>query len=203
MRYKLETILKNGFEVPKKIKQNTKAFYTVEGDDGSTSIVPKKWVVENKRYISNISFGGSSIYVIKYEYDRAIELVIERMVQKMEAYPEGLNIYSSHYMAVVNQSVEEVTKFRKALSDVDVWNFLRGYDIDTQKIYVDCLKEAIGKCKEEIVLIKYDTGETSVSELHANKELLKARINELPGCEVVKENLLKEIYECIFYDEDI
>lgn len=202
MRYRLETTFKDGVEIPKKIKENNKVYYTVKSDSGVISIVPKKWVVKNKRFISNISFGGSSIYVIKDEYDKAIELIIERMIQKMTSYPEGLDLFASHYMAVINQSIDEVTKFRKTLNDVDVWNFLRGYEVDTQKVYIDCLRQAINKCDKEVVLLIYADEENSRSELFANSEALKSRIKEKAVCRIVKDNLMKEICECIFYEDN-
>ena len=165
MRYKL---LEDG----DKFKRLSGQYYAV-GLDGTEGLVNREWVRSNINYISNASISGSSIYRIADQYDKAILILYNHIKRELYLSSNGLNLTNElSLFNIKRQDIMIKGKLNNAATIVDIFHKLKTYNIDTSKIYNECLLRAVKPIynNDEEIFAVYD----KPNKLHLFKSKEKA-----------------------------
>lgn len=140
MRYRAE--IENG-----KIKHYRNKYFLLD-ENNQRYIVNKTWVRRNIDLISNASVSNEHVYIIKDQLEKAKQIIIRDMIKQTKSI-QGFGL--TNELNIMNYDIQHNTlnKIPSRPFASEAWRFIGHYNIETSKIFQDCLIAAIEQLKSQ------------------------------------------------------
>lgn len=123
-----------------------KGHYYIYNVFGERYVVKKSWVKENIHLISNASCSNNSVYLVKDEYERAIEIIIRDIESQIKSN-NGFNIQEELNMVKIDSL--KLNNIPSRATVREAWGYIRSLSLDNCLIYTSCIQHVIKKMEAQ------------------------------------------------------
>lgn len=127
----------------KRVKQGKSVFYYVDDKaDNKTTLVTKDWLLENERFVTNLSISKTYPYVVNDRYEKAIKVIKNDIRQKI-----ANNRFDARgtYDLVLLNPLMLVYKLPANPTVTTCWDYIKSLEEYVVGVYTDCLDQAISE----------------------------------------------------------